>query len=126
MHPRQILSCILAALALAATASAQVVNPTKLAWTASDHAITTRYEVGYFLGTATSPVQTASIPVASTTPVGAEYQAALPRPVLGAFTAKMKACGTAVPSGEVCSEWSNATEGFTLSPRATAGVRLVP
>lgn len=111
---------------LATTASAQVVNPNKIAWTAADHAITTAYDVGYFLGTATTPVQTARIPVASTTPVGAEYQATLPRPVLGSFTAKMRACGTAVPSGEVCSDWSNATEGFTLSPRATAGVRLVP
>ena len=123
---RQLATCILACLCVATAASAQTVNPSKLAWEASDHAITTRYEVGYFLGSAEAPVQTAAIPVASVSPAGPSYEAALPRPVLGNFTAKLKACGSAAGGGEVCSDWSNATAPFSLSPRAIAGLRLAP
>jgi hypothetical protein len=111
---------------LSGVASAQAVNPSKFLWEAPDHAITTRYEVGYFLAGATNPVQTASIPVASVAAVGESYETAVPRPVLGSFTAKLKACGAAAGGGEVCSDWSNATDPFSLSPRGIAGLRLVP
>ena len=123
---RQFVSCILACLALVGTAHAQAVNPGKFAWEAPDHSITTRYEVGYFMGAATSPVQTASIPVAAVVAVGESYETLVPRPVLGQFTAKLKACGAAAGGGEVCSDWSNATDPFLLSPRGIAGLRLVP
>jgi hypothetical protein len=113
-------------LALATVAQAQVVNPNKVAWDAPDHAITLRYELGYFLSGAAAPVQTVSVPVASVTPVASSFEAALPRPVLGAFVARMKACGAAAGGGEVCSEWSEASPGFLVSPRAIVDLRLVP
>lgn len=122
---RQLATCILACL-VTATAAAQTVNPSKVAWEAPDHSLTARYELGYFMGTASLPVQTVTIAVADVTPAGPSFEAALPRPVLGNFTAKLKACGTAVGGGEVCSDWSNSTDPFTLSPRATVGLRLVP
>jgi hypothetical protein len=112
----------------ASVAQAQVVNPTGLAWDddVANRTVTTRYDVGYFFGTATAPVQTVSVPIASTTGSGTAWQTTLPRPVLGTFTAKMKACGAAVPSGEVCSDWSNATAPFVLTPKAPVNPRPVP
>lgn len=123
---RLLLACYVVILS-ATWAQAQVVNPSKVAWDTSDHAITTRYEAGYFMGTATSPVQTASIPVAQVTALDADsYETGLPRPVLGNFTLKLKACGAAAGGGEVCSDWSNATDPFLVSPRTIAALRLVP
>ena len=53
-------------LILPSMAAAQTtVNPKTLEWTASDHAITSKYELGFFLGTATDPFQTVDIPVAA-------------------------------------------------------------
>ncbi len=127
---RQIVSCILAWLVLAGVASAQTVNPSKFLWTetADDHAITTRYELAYFYGTATAPVQTISIPVANVTAEGAEWSHPVMRPVLGVFTAKLKACAATafVVGGELCSDWSQATSPFSLSLRVPAALRLQP
>lgn len=122
-----ILSCFLATFILTGTAWAQMVNPSKIEWDTSDHGITTRYEVGYYMTGAPSPVQTVSVPVAAVTGVDADtFNTPLPRPVLGNFTARMKACGAAAGGGEVCSEWSAASDPFSLSPRVLAALRLVP
>ena len=111
----------------AAGAQAQTVNPSKFQWEASDHVITARYEVGYFLAGAAAPVQTASIAVAAVTAVDADtFETGVPRPVLGVFVAKMKACGVAAGGGEVCSEWSEASPSFLVSPRAIVGLRHEP
>jgi lysozyme family protein len=111
-----------------ATAQAQtpVKNPTGLAWQelAADHALTTRYEVGYWLTGGASPVQTVNVPVASVTPSGAEFTMALPRPALGTYTATLRACADATPT--LCSDWSNATVPFSLTLRAPATLAARP
>lgn len=108
----------------ATLAQAQTVNPRFVEFQSPDHAIVTRYEVGYFLPGAPSPVQTVSIPQAAwvTQPEG-YWRHALPRPVLGSFTAKARAFGAAAGGGEVASDWSNDSGPFSLSPVAPAGLR---
>ena len=101
--------------------SQTVVNPKILEWTAPDHAITSKYEVGYFLGSATDPFQTVDIPVSAVIAGTGIYTTGLPRPALGNFTAKLKACGTAAGGGAICSDWSNATGPFVLNPAAPTG-----
>lgn len=112
--------------AVAGVASAQTVNPSRVEWETEDHAITARYEVGYYLAGAASPVQTASIAKTAVVASGAAYTAPLPRPVLGAFVAKMRACAPDVSGSEVCSEWSDASGPFVLSPRRIVGLKVAP
>jgi hypothetical protein len=101
------------------------VNPTKLAFSHTDFSVTTRYEVGYFYSGATTPFQTVSVPKSAVSPSGVEYITNLPRPAFGTFTAKMVACANATPTGEMCSDWSNATEVFSLAPFSPV-VRILP
>lgn len=116
----------LPALALGQT----VTNPSKIAWTYTpeEHAATPKYEVGYFVGAAAVPAQTAQILSAQVTLVGGEYQATLPRPAFGTFTAKLKACN----SSAVCSDWSAPSGPFVLSwiqppiPTSPATVKVTP
>lgn len=105
-----------------------MVNPTKVLWDADaeDRAVTTRYELGYFVADAVAPVQTVSIALSATAPSGASWQAALPKAALGLFTVRLKACGAAAGGGEVCSDWSNATDPFRLTPKPPVTVRTVP
>ena len=115
----------------AVSASAQVVNPTAIEFTSPDHAIVTRYEVGYFAGTATAPTQSVSIPKSEfTAQPEAYWRHALPRPVLGNYTAKVRTFApddsTPVTTDELASAWSDPSGPFTLSPRALAGLRVVP
>lgn len=109
-------------------AEAQTVNPSKVAWdyTASEHAAISKYQLGYFMGGA-EPFQTVDIAKGSVSPVGTgSYETPLPRPILGTFTAKLRAVAVAAGGGEVASEWSNATTPFSLSPLPIVGLRLVP
>ena len=109
-------------MAMASAAGAQTVNPPKIYFDHDDRAITTTYDIGYFLGAAPAPVQTVSVPVASTVPDGTSWQTPLPRPVLGTYTAKMRACGDS-PSGSVCSPWSDPSGPFSLTPKTPVNVR---
>lgn len=124
---KRVVMAVIAAVVFAATAEAQSVNPSKFAWEhdAESRSVTTHYEIGYFLAGASTPVQSIEVPVGSTTSVsGQTYETLVPRPVLGVFSARAKACGTAVGGSVVCSEWSNSTDPFALSPRAIAALRI--
>jgi hypothetical protein len=124
------LSVMMASLVLtgaaAAELKAQTVNPSKIAWDAADHAITTRYEVGYFMPGATAPVQVASIAPSVVAAVGTGYETALPRPVMGTYAARLKACAAVEGGTEVCSDWSNSTDPFLFSPRVPTQVVARP
>ena len=112
--------------AVVSFAQPPVVNPTVIQWDAPDHAITTRYEIGYFFPGAVSPFTTVSVDKASVTSLDADtFTASLPKPILGTFVAEMKACGTGADSTEVCSDWSDISNSFKLTPKKpqTLGVR---
>lgn len=111
----------LAFLALPALAAAQAppVNPVGVAFDSPDHARAIRYEIGYFIGTATSPFQTQLVPVASVggTPA-AGLTALFSRPAFGNFTVKVKLVALSATNAEVASAWSDATVPFVFSPLA--------
>lgn len=118
-------------LGLVVTASAQVVNPSLIEFQSPDHAIVTRYEIGYFAGTATAPTQTVSVPKAEFTSQPDSYwRHALPRPVLGSYVAKVRAYApddsTPATTDELASVWSDPSGPFSLLPSAPAGLRAVP
>lgn len=110
---------------VASIAQAQAVNPKFIEFTSADHAIVTRYELGYFAIGATAPVQTVSIPKSEFTAQADSYlRTALPRPVFGNFVLKARAFAPAVGGGEVDSGWStDQTLPFVLSPMAPVGLR---
>lgn len=114
---------------LAAPAAAQT-NPSWLEVqpaSAAEHAIVSHYDIGFWLAGATAPVQVVSVPqTAWSAQPGAWWRTAMPRPVFGAFTARAKACAPAAGSGTSCSDWSVATDPFTLSPKPPATARTVP
>jgi len=120
---------LLLLLGMCGDATAQTVNPSRIAWdyAPAEHAQVSRYQLGYWLTGAAEPFTTAEIVKAAVLPEDADsWITAMPRPVLGTFTARLKACQPVAGGGEVCSDWSNATDPFALSPPAIVGVRLVP
>lgn len=105
-------------------ASAQVVNPRTVQF---DHELesynlTTTYKLGYFLSGATDPVQEVNIPRTAVVG-GGPYTTNFPRPILGNFVAKMRACG-GIP--EICSPWSNESNSFIISPLAPVIREILP
>jgi hypothetical protein len=112
---------------LAAPAFGQTVNPRFVEFQSADHSIVTRYEIGYFLVGATSPVTTVSLPQAEwASQPDAYWRHALPRPVLGNYVAKAQAWAPIPPAaggGEIGSGWSDPTGPFSLSPLAPVGLR---
>jgi hypothetical protein len=110
----------LVALVAAPEAAAQTpVNPTAVTFDSPDHAQVTRYGVGYFLGTATTPFQEVSVPVAQVSGSAAAGRSLLlARPAFGNFTVKLRAVGLDANSAEVSSPWSAASVPFVFSPLA--------
>ena len=97
-------------------------NPTKVEFTAStDHALLTKYTIGYFLPGATDPVQTADLALGVP-----DAQQKVTEPInamplgFGAYTARLKAV-----AGAVSSEWSTASNEFTRAPFPPGVVRVV-
>ena len=112
-----IVSALLALPSLAAAQSP--TNPVALQFDHADIAITTRYEVGYFLADAVAPVQTVSVLTAAVTGTGTtNREILLSKPALGTFTAKLRAVGAAAGGGEAISPWSGPTVPFVFSPLA--------
>jgi hypothetical protein len=109
----------LAFLALPALAGAQTINPASVQFDSADHALVTRYSVGYFLGAAAQPFQEASVPVASVTGTAATGRSLLlSRPAFGNFTLKLRAIALDSNNAEVSSPWSAASLPFVFSPLA--------
>jgi len=106
-----------------ARVQAQTVDPTKIAWDypALDHVQLTNYNFGFWLEGATDPVQTVDIPTAQCTPIAGGYETAMPRPVLGRYVARLRAC-----NASTCSDWSNVTDPFLLRPRPPVNLRPRP
>lgn len=110
---------VLVAVALcfcATPAFAQTVkNPTTAVFTVSpDHAQVTRYEIGFFIGTAVDPVQVADL--GTGTPVAGELSKPVPSyPIGQTYVAKVKAY-----AGTIASDWSAASNPFYRTP-ATPG-----
>ena len=97
----------------AACADQGVINPTKAEYTVSaDHAQVTKYVIGYFIGNAASPVQSADLPV-----MAPDAQQKVVQPInaiplgFGVYTAKLKAV-----VGTVEGEWSEASNEFMRAP----------
>lgn len=101
-------------------ASAQTVNPRQFQFDHDDYALTDTYEVGYYMPGGTLPVQT--VVVAKTAiPPAIPYTGALPRPILGTYFVKLRAC-----AGTLCSGWSNATEQFVFAPLVPVNLAVLP
>lgn len=104
-----------AAFVFVATACAAqgVINPTKAEYTVSaDHAQVTKYVIGYFIGNAASPVQSADLPVTAPDAQQKVVQAINAVPLgFGTYTAKLKAV-----VGAVEGEWSEASNEFMRAP----------
>ena len=105
-------------LLLAASASAQnVVNPTKVEFTASaDHAVLTSYVLGHFLPGATDPMQ--EVDLGKPTPDAAQLCVVTlnTRPIsFGlSYTARIKSV-----AGAVVGEWSAASNAWDRRPGKT-------
>ena len=98
-------------------AQTPVKNPTTAVIGVSpDHAQVTRYELGWFIGTAVDPVQVADI--GTGTPTNGEISKPLPSYPIGVtYTAKARAY-----VGIIASDWSAASNPFFRSPAAPASV----
>jgi hypothetical protein len=97
-------------------ANAQTVrNPTVVEWTVSaDHAQVTRYEMGFFLGTATEPVQSGDLGTC-TPDAQQKCTKSLPSyPIGSTYNAKVRAYG-----GTVVGDWSPASNEFYRTPLVT-------
>jgi hypothetical protein len=102
-----------ALLGCASSASAQTKNPTTaVIGVSSDHAQVTRYELGWFLGTAVDPVQVAD--VGTGTAVAGELSKPLPSYPIGVtYVAKARAY-----VNTFASDWSPASNSFYRTPAA--------
>lgn len=109
-------------LLFASMAQAQTANPSKVAWDypTAEHATLTKYVFGFYLPGGTDPVQLVDILPSAATPIANGYEAAMPRPVVGTYIARLRAC-----IDTTCSDWSNATDPFLLTPRVPANLRPV-
>lgn len=97
-----------------------VKNPTKAVFTVSpDHSSVTRYELGFFLPGATSPVQVNDLGTGA--PVAGELERPLPSFPIGiTYEAKIKAW-----AGTVDSDWSGPSNLFNRGPLAPTDLRVV-
>lgn len=97
-----------------------VKNPTKAVFTVSpDHSSVTRYELGFFLPGASSPVQVSDVGTAA--PTGTELERPLPSfPIGVTYEARIKAW-----AGTVDSDWSSASNLFNRGPLAPSDLRVV-
>lgn len=111
---------VLLALLLAAPAGAQVVpNPTKVEYTPSaDHALLTKYVLGYFLPTALEPFQSNDLPIVA--PDGTSGKITQPLPNLQAVPIGSRCVGKLkAVAGVAESDWSLASNEFTRTPGST-------
>lgn len=118
---KTILAALALALLLPSLALAQEVkNPTKAVIGVSpDHAQITRYELGWFIGTATDPIQVAD--VGTGTPTAGEFEKPLPSYPIGVtYVAKVRAWANANVSA-----WSVASNEFSRDPLPPASVHVV-
>jgi hypothetical protein len=112
---KRLVLALLALLVFAVGASAQAVtNPGHIEYTPSaDHAMLTKYVVGYFLSGATDPVQEADLAIVA--PVGGVVTQVInstPLP-FGTYTAKLKSV-----AGAAVGEWSLPSNEFVRAPVA--------
>ena len=118
-----LLALLMSLVAVSAMAQTPVNNPTIIQWDAEDHAITSRYEVGYTFIGAVDPFLTVFINKTDTTAIDADtFSATFAKPALGTFVAKMRACGTGADSVEVCSDWSDISNSFKFTPKKPRAV----
>jgi hypothetical protein len=110
---------VLAMLALASPALCQTLpNPTGAEWTASvDHSTISAYEIGWFLGAATSPVSTVDVgkPTPNASNVCSVTINVMPLP-FGEYVARVRA-----KAGTVYSEWSDPSNLFQRVPGKPGG-----
>lgn len=108
-----VLALVFALLGFAAAAVAQtpVVNPTRALITVGpDHAQITKYELGWFVGTAVEPVQTVDIGTGPT--VAGVLERPLPSYPIGVtYTAKVRGFVNLIAS-----DWSPASNPFFRNP----------
>jgi hypothetical protein len=106
-----VVAALVVGLAGPAQAQTPIKNPgTVVLGVSPDHAVITRYELGWFLGTATEPVQVADL--GTGTPVAGELIKPLPSyPIGQTFTAKARAY-----AGTIASDWSVASNPFYRTP----------
>ena len=108
-----IAALVFSLLGFAAVASAQtpVKNPTQAVITVSpDHSQVTRYELGWFIGAATDPVQVADLGTGAS--ANGELAKPLPSyPIGQTFTAKARAY-----AGTIASDWSPPSAAFFRTP----------
>jgi len=100
-----------------ALAQTPVKNPTRAVIGVSpDHAQVTKYELGWFLGAATDPVQVAD--VGTGTPANGELDKPLPSYPIGVtYVAKARAY-----AGTIASDWSPASSPFFRTPAPPASL----
>lgn len=106
-----LLTFALLGLASAVFAQAPVINPTRAVITVGpDHAQITRYELGWFIGTATDPVQVADIGTGPA--VDGVLERPLPAYPIGVtYTAKVKGY-----VNDIASVWSPTSNPFYRTP----------
>jgi len=111
---QRLVLALIVLLACAVSASAQVVNPGHVEYTPSaDHAMLTKYVIGYFLAGATDPVQEADLAIVA--PEGGVVTQVInstPLPY-GTYTAKLKSV-----AGAVAGDWSLPSNEFIRAPVA--------
>lgn len=112
-----VLVFVLLGVAAVALAQTPVKNPgTAVVGVSPDHAQITRYELGFFLGTAIEPVQVADL--GTGTPVNGELVKPLPSyPIGQTFIAKARAY-----AGTIASDWSPASAPFYRTPAPPASL----
>lgn len=117
-----VVTLLFALLGIASTALGQSLpNPTGAEFTPSpDHAVISSYEIGWFLGAATSPVSTVDIgkPVPTAANLCIVGINVMPL-AFGEYTAKVRAKIAGTPI--VYSEWSEASNPFQRVPGRPGG-----
>ena len=111
---KRIVLVLVALLAFAVSASAQaVINPGHVEYVpSSDHAVLTKYVIGYFLPGATDPVQTADLAVvAPVAGVITQVINSTPLTFGTGYTAKLQSW-----AGGTGGEWSLPSNAFTRAP----------
>jgi hypothetical protein len=123
--PFLFLCLFLLSLAVPVIAVAQpVTNPTRVTFTPSvDDAVVTRYEMGYFHTTLTTPFQVADLGRPSCSPTLCDLLIPV-HPFFGSnLTAKVRAYGIDVTNGAtVASQWSDPSNFFEFVPAPPSGV----
>lgn len=117
---KRMLLAVVGVLLVASSAQAQTVkNPTTAVFTVSaDHAVVTKYELGFFMSGAAEPVQVADLGTGA--PAGESLTRPLPSfPIGVTYVAKVRAY-----AGAIASDWSAESNPFFRTPAPPSGLAV--